>query len=71
MERSTYREARQVLIELSYRLNFGKTPLQRLGQELGGIGGASIAHIHKRVQKRMASDKRLSKKINSLHQKII
>ena len=69
--RSSYREARQVLIELSYRLNFGKTPLQRLGQELGGIGGASIAHIHKRVQKRMASDKRLSKKINSLHQKII
>ena len=69
--RSPWREARQVLIELSYQLNFRKKPLQKLGQELGGIGGASIAHAHKRVQKRMVSDKRLSQKVSSLHQKIL
>jgi putative transposase len=69
--RSPWREARQVLIELSYRLNFMKKSLQELGWELGGIGGASIAHTHKRIQKKMMSDKRLSKKVNSLHHKIL
>ncbi|MEI6634296.1 MAG: transposase [Chlamydiota bacterium] len=69
--RSPWREARQVLIELVYRLNFRKKPLQELGRELGGIGGASIAHTHKRVQKKMMSDKRLSQKVHSLHQKTL
>jgi REP element-mobilizing transposase RayT len=69
--RSPWREARQVLIELSYRLNFGKTPLQGLGQELGGITGASIAHIHKRVQKRIVSDTRLAKMIDALYERIL
>ncbi len=49
---SKWREARQVVIELSYQLNFRKKSLQKLGEELEGIGGDGIAHTHQRIQKK-------------------
>ena len=47
------RKLRQVLIELAYQLNFRKKSLQKLGEELGGIGGDSVAHAHQRIQDKM------------------
>jgi len=68
---SKKKEARQVLIELSYRLNFRKMSLTRLGDELGGVGGDSIAHTHKRIQKKIQEDKKLSRRVNRIYQEII
>jgi REP-associated tyrosine transposase len=68
---SKKKEARQVLIELSYRLNFRKMSLTRLGEELGGVGGDSIAHTHQRIQKKMKEDKKLSRRVNRIYQEII
>ena len=47
--RSPWREARRVLIEMSYRLNMSYRSLQKLGDELGGIGGAAVANNHMRL----------------------
>jgi putative transposase len=69
--RSKWREARQVLIELSYQLNFRKKSLQKLGEELGGIGGDGIAHAHQRIQRKMKKDKRLSRRLKRIYQEII
>ena len=69
--RSKWREARQVLIELSYQLNFRKKSLQKLGEKLGKIGGDSIVHTHQRMQKKMKKDKKLSQQVNRLYQKMI
>lgn len=68
--RSKWREARQVLIELSHQLNFRKKSLRKLGEELGGIGGDGIAHAHQRMQRRMQKDKRLSRRVNNVLQNI-
>ena len=57
--RSKSREARQVLIELGYQLNFKKKSLGELGRELGGIGGDGVAHVHERIQNKIKKDKRL------------
>jgi len=69
--RSKRREARQVLIELSYQLNFRIKSLQKLGEELGGIGGDGIAHTHQRIQNKMKKDKKLSRRGNRLYKEII
>jgi chromosomal replication initiation ATPase DnaA len=68
---SKKREARQVLIELSYRLNFREKSLMQLGDELGGVGGDSIAHTHKRIQKKVKEDKKLSRRVNRIYKEII
>jgi len=67
---SKKREAQQVLIELSYRLNFRKKSLTQLGEELG-VGGDSIAHTHQRIQKKMKEDEKLSRRVNRIYQEII
>ena len=69
--RSRWREARQVLIELSYLLNFRKKSLQKLGEELGGIGGDSVAHAHQRIQRKVEKDKKLSRRLKRLYQEIV
>jgi hypothetical protein len=69
--RSPYREARRVLIEMSYRLNMSYRPLQKLGEELGKIGGAAVAHNHTRFRKHMVNDKRLSKRVEKIQSKLI
>ena len=71
MARSKWREARQVLIELSYQLNFRKKSLSQLGGELGGISGAALTHTHQRLQKKMEKDKKLSRRVNRIYQEII
>jgi len=43
----------------------------QLGDELGGVGGDSIAHTHKRIQKKMKEDKNLSRRMNRIYQEII
>jgi len=69
--RSPYREARRVLIEMSYRLNMSYRPLQKLGEELGGIGGAAVANNHMRLQKQMLRDRKLAKRVKHIHDKVI
>jgi hypothetical protein len=59
-----------VVIELSYRLNFRKKSLQRLGLELGGIGGDAIAHNHARIQRALEENTELLKKIDSIERKL-
>lgn len=43
----------------------------QLGEELGGVGGDSIAHTHQRLQKKMEEDKELSRRVNRICQEII
>jgi chromosomal replication initiation ATPase DnaA len=62
---SRHREARQVLIELSYRANIRKKSLVELGKELGGITGSAIAQVHKRVLLKLVSNKELKSKIEN------
>ena len=69
--RSPYREGRRVLIEMVYRLNMSQRPLQRLGDELGGIGGAAVANNHTRIQKQILDDGRLSKRVKKIYSKLI
>ena len=69
--RSSYREARRVLIEMSHRLNVSYSPLQKLGKELGGIGGAAVASNHTRLKKQMLRDRELAKRVKKIHNKLI
>jgi len=59
------------MLEVSYRLNVSYRPLQKLGDELGGIGGAAVAHNHIRFQKQMLNDRRLSKRVKRIQNKLI
>jgi chromosomal replication initiation ATPase DnaA len=68
---SSCREARRVLIEMSHRLNMSSIPLQKLGEELGGIGGAAVANNHMRLQKQMLKDGELAKRVKRIHNKLI
>ena len=69
--RSPHREGRRVLIEMVYRLNMSQRPLQRLGDELGGIGGAAVANNHTRIQKQILDDGRFSKRVKRIYSKLI
>jgi hypothetical protein len=68
--RSPHREARRVLIEMSYRLNMSGQSLQKLGRELGGIGGDAVAHTHERMRERMLKDSRLSRRIEKIQKQL-
>jgi len=68
--RSPWREARQVLIELSYRLHVTKRSLHKLGQDLGGISGDAVSHAHERIQKKIIKDRQLSERIDKIYRTI-
>ena len=68
--RSPHREARRVLTELSYRLNMSVKTLQLIGAELGGIGGDAVAHTHERMEKRLAKDRSLSRRVEKLQKQL-
>ncbi len=68
--RSQWREARQVLIEMSYRLHVTKKSLHELGQDLGGITGDAVSHAHERIQKRIIKDRQLSELIDKVYRNI-
>jgi len=68
--RSSWREARQVLLEMSHRVHLKKKCLHELGQELGGISGDAVAHAHERIQKKIRKDKQLSKRIDTIYRNI-
>jgi putative transposase len=68
--RSQWREARQVLIEMSYLLNLGSKSLEESGKELGGIGAGALVHTHKRIQERMKKDKEISRRIERIYRHI-
>ena len=44
--RNPLQEARQLLVEICYRLNYRKKSLREIGRELGGISGEQITQIH-------------------------
>jgi len=68
--RSLWREARQVLLEMSYRVHLRKKSLYELGQDLGGISGDAVAHAHERIQKKIQKDKQLSERIDTIYRNI-
>jgi len=68
--RSTWREARQVWIEMSYRVHVTKKSLHEVGQELDGIGGDAVAHAHERIQRKLLKDRQLSKRVERIYQLI-
>ena len=59
-----------MLTELSYRLNMRVKTLQLIGAELGGIGGDTVAHTHKRMEKRLAKDRSLSRRVEKLQKQL-
>ncbi len=64
--RSKYKEARKVLIELSYRLCLENKTLREMGKELGGISGAGIARVHERLQEEIRKDINLRERIEKI-----
>lgn len=62
--RSNHREARQVLMELSYAANRRVMSLKEIGDELGGITGSAVSQVHKRIQAKIKEDKILAKKLD-------
>jgi REP element-mobilizing transposase RayT len=69
--RSPHREARRVLIEMSYRLNMRGRPLQKLGEELGGVSGAALTNNHKRVLQQEARDGKLGQRVKQIQLKVL
>jgi hypothetical protein len=69
-KRSKQRQARQVLIELSYQSNAGKKSLRELGAELGGIGGDGVLQTHKRVQAKLLTNEVLVQKIDAIKKRL-
>jgi len=69
--RSPHREARRVLIEMSYLLNVSYRPLEKLADELGGIGGAAVTNNHMRLQKQMLKDRELVKRVEKIYKSIL
>jgi REP element-mobilizing transposase RayT len=68
---SPHREARRVLIEISYRLNSGGRPIQNLGDELGGIGGAAVRNCHVRIQERIMKDPELATRVKRIYNRFV
>ncbi len=61
--RSKHKEARKVLIELSYRICLEHKTLREIGRELGGISGAGIGLAHTRLKEEIKKDRGLEEKI--------
>jgi hypothetical protein len=68
---SPWREALRVLIEMSYLLNVSYRPLEKLWDELGGIGGAAVTNNHMRLQKQMLKDRELAKQVKQIYNKLV
>jgi len=69
--RSIYKEARQVMLEICYRLNYRKMSLRKMGEEVGGISGERITQVHKLVREKVAEDRILRDLIDKLTDKIL
>jgi hypothetical protein len=52
-------------------LNMNRNPLQKLGEELGSIGGAAVANTHMRFQKQMLRDRELARRVKQIHNKLV
>lgn len=68
LKRSKHKEARKVLIELSYRYCLFDRSLKELGAELGGISGSGIVRVHERLTEIMKKDKKLRARVVNLAQ---
>ena len=64
--RSRFREARQVLMEISHRMNLSRKSLREIGRELGGVSGEAITKIHNQMQVRLKKDRKLAKRIDGV-----
>lgn len=60
-----------MLIELSYRMNTSGKPLQKIGDELGGISGAAVTNNRKRLRGQMAKDHRLEKRMKQICSRLV
>jgi len=69
--RSIYREPRQVMLEICYRLNYRKMSLRKMGEEVGRISGERITQVHKLVMEKVAEDGQLRDLIDRLTDKIL
>lgn len=69
--RSIYREPRQVMLEICYRLNYRKMSLRKMGDEVGGISGERITQVHKLLREKVAKDRKLRDLIEKLTDQII
>jgi len=64
--RSKHKQARKVLIELSYKFCLVNKSLKELGRELGGISGPGIVRVHERLRNELGKDNQLMNKITKL-----
>ena len=64
--RSRYSETRQVLLEISHRLNLRKMSMKDMGVELGGIRGEQVSQAHKIMQERLKTDSKLAGRIKKI-----
>ena len=64
--RAKHKEARQVMIDLCYQAHLRKKSLIELGAELGGISGAGVVRVHKRLIEKIGKDKVLAGRVLKL-----
>ena len=57
--KSAHKEARKLLVSISYELNVRNKTLRELGRELGGLSGPGVMRVHERLQKNLEEDKNL------------
>ena len=68
--RSRHKEARQVLLDITYRTNFKIRSLKEMGQELGGVSGERINQVHKKVQIELKQNKQLEERVGKIMESI-
>ena len=69
--RSRHKEARQVLLDITYRTNFKMVSLKEMGQELGGVSGERINQVHKKVQIELKQNKQLEERIEKIMESLL
>jgi len=65
-KRSKFREARQLLVEICYRLNYRKKSLREIGRELGGVSGEQITQVHNLIRARLKKSRKLETRLEGI-----
>ena len=68
---SPHHEARRMVIAMAYRLNSGVRAIKKLGDELGGIGGAAMRNTYVRMEEQLKGDRGLAARARNIHARLV
>lgn len=58
-------------IAMAYRLNSGVRTIKKLGDELGGIGGAAVRNTYVHVEEQLKRDRGLAARARNIHARLV